>query len=111
MASSRARVDLDAAGSLAAWLELQRREAIVISFPSRRVAAFDDGLIQHADVYKYLTIAREELLARLGGDGYTRGMLTLINPVERVEPFDHADWVFEAKFDGFRAAAGTVRGR
>jgi ATP-dependent DNA ligase len=38
-------------------------------------------------------------------------MLTLINPVERAEPFDHADWVFEAKFDGFRAAADTVRGR
>jgi ATP-dependent DNA ligase len=27
------------------------------------------------------------------------------------EPFDHLDWVFEAKFDGFRAAADTVRGR
>jgi bifunctional non-homologous end joining protein LigD len=38
-------------------------------------------------------------------------MLTLINPVRRAEPFDHADWVFEAKFDGFRAAADTVRGR
>jgi ATP-dependent DNA ligase len=38
-------------------------------------------------------------------------MLTLINPVPRAEPFDHADWVFEAKFDGFRAAADTVRGR
>jgi hypothetical protein len=38
-------------------------------------------------------------------------MLTLINPVERAEPFDHADWIFEAKFDGFRAAADTVRGR
>jgi ATP-dependent DNA ligase len=38
-------------------------------------------------------------------------MLTLINPVKLAEPFDHADWVFEAKFDGFRAAADTVRGR
>jgi ATP-dependent DNA ligase len=38
-------------------------------------------------------------------------MLTLINPVERAEPFDHADWLFEATFDGFRAAADTVRGR
>jgi hypothetical protein len=38
-------------------------------------------------------------------------MLTLINPVARAEPFDHADWVFEAKFDGFRVAADTVRGR
>jgi ATP-dependent DNA ligase len=38
-------------------------------------------------------------------------MLTLINPTQRPEPFDHADWVFEAKFDGFRAAADTVRGR
>lgn len=38
-------------------------------------------------------------------------MLALINPVELAEPFDHADWVFEAKFDGFRAAADTVRGR
>src|SRR5215472_3303740 len=36
---------------------------------------------------------------------------TLINLVEQAEPFDHADWVFEAKFDGFRAAADTVRGR
>ncbi len=38
-------------------------------------------------------------------------MLTLINPVPRAEPFDDPDWVFEAKFDGFRAAADTVRGR
>jgi len=38
-------------------------------------------------------------------------MLTLINPVKRTEPFDHADWVFEAKFDGFRAVADTVRGQ
>ena len=38
-------------------------------------------------------------------------MLPLINPTQRPEPFDHADWVFEAKFDGFRAAADTVRGR
>jgi bifunctional non-homologous end joining protein LigD len=38
-------------------------------------------------------------------------MLTLINPVEQTEPFAHPDWVFEAKFDGFRAAADTVRGR
>jgi ATP-dependent DNA ligase len=35
-------------------------------------------------------------------------MLTLINPIERAEPFDHADWMFEAKFDGFRAAADAV---
>jgi len=34
----------------------------------------------------------------------------LINPVRRPEPFDHPDWLFEAKFDGFRAAA-TVRGQ
>ena len=38
-------------------------------------------------------------------------MYTLINPVARAEPFDHPDWVFEVKFDGFRAAADTVRGR
>jgi hypothetical protein len=38
-------------------------------------------------------------------------MLTLINPTDRAEPFDHADWIFEAKFDGFRAAADTIRGR
>jgi ATP-dependent DNA ligase len=38
-------------------------------------------------------------------------MLTLINPIQRAEPFDHADRVFEAKFDGFRAAADTVRGQ
>jgi len=35
----------------------------------------------------------------------------LINPVRRPEPFDHPDWLFEAKFDGFRAAADTVRGQ
>ncbi len=39
------------------------------------------------------------------------GMLSLINPVPRAEPLDDPDWVFEAKFDGFRAAADTVRGR
>jgi len=38
-------------------------------------------------------------------------MLTLINPVRRPKPFDHPDWLFEAKFDGFRAAADTVRGQ
>jgi len=38
-------------------------------------------------------------------------MLTLVNPVPRAEPFDHADWLFELKFDGFRAAADTARGR
>jgi ribosomal protein L34 len=37
--------------------------------------------------------------------------LTLIDPVERAEPFDHPEWVFAAKFDGFRAAADTIRGR
>ena len=37
-------------------------------------------------------------------------MLSLINPVRRPETFDHPDWLFEAKFDGFRAAA-TVRGQ
>jgi bifunctional non-homologous end joining protein LigD len=41
----------------------------------------------------------------------TKAMFTLINPLWRAEPFDRADWVFEAKFDGFRAAADTVRGR
>ena len=38
-------------------------------------------------------------------------MLSLINPVRRQEPFDHPDRLFEAKFDGFRAAADTVRGQ
>jgi len=38
-------------------------------------------------------------------------MLSLINPVRRPKPFDHLDWLFEAKFDGFRAAADTVRGQ
>jgi len=37
-------------------------------------------------------------------------MLPLINPVRRAEPFDHPGWLFEAKFDGFRAAA-DVRGQ
>jgi hypothetical protein len=36
-------------------------------------------------------------------------VLTLINP--GAQPFDDPDWQFEAKFDGFRAAADTVRGR
>ena len=38
-------------------------------------------------------------------------MLHLINPLRRPEPFGHPDWLFEAKFDGFRAAADTVRGQ
>lgn len=38
-------------------------------------------------------------------------MLPLVNPVERAEAFDHPDWLFEAKCDGFRAAADTVQGR
>jgi len=37
-------------------------------------------------------------------------MLSLINPVRRPQPF-HPDWIFEAKFDGFRAEADTVRGQ
>jgi ATP-dependent DNA ligase len=47
---------------------------------------------------------------RHAADG-TKPMLPLINPSWRAEPFDHADWIFEAKFDGFRAAADTVPGR
>jgi bifunctional non-homologous end joining protein LigD len=43
--------------------------------------------------------------------GFATSTLSLINPVLRAEPFDHPDWVFEAKLDGFRAAADTVRGR
>jgi bifunctional non-homologous end joining protein LigD len=38
-------------------------------------------------------------------------VLTLINPVRRAEPFDHPEWLFEPKFDGFRASANTIRGR
>jgi hypothetical protein len=38
-------------------------------------------------------------------------MLTLINPAERAEPFDHPDWLFEPNFDGFRVAADSVHGR
>ena len=38
-------------------------------------------------------------------------MLALISPTRLATPFDHADWLFEAKFDGFRAAADTIRGR
>ena len=38
-------------------------------------------------------------------------MLPLINPVARPEPLDHPEWLFEAKFDGFRAVADTVHGR
>jgi ATP-dependent DNA ligase len=33
------------------------------------------------------------------------------HPVERAEPFDHPEWVFEPKCDGFRAAADTVPGQ
>jgi hypothetical protein len=40
-----------------------------------------------------------------------RGRWCALHPVQRAGPFDHADWLFEAKFDGFRAAADTVRGR
>jgi len=29
----------------------------------------------------------------------------------RPQPFDHLDWIFEAKFDRFRATAHVVRGR
>jgi bifunctional non-homologous end joining protein LigD len=36
--------------------------------------------------------------------GFATSTLSLINPVLRAEPFDHPDWVFEAKLDGFRAA-------
>src|SRR5512139_3293263 len=32
-------------------------------------------------------------------------------PLERAaEPFDHAEWLFEAKYDGFRALAYVSRG-
>ena len=34
-----------------------------------------------------------------------------IIPVWRKEPFDHPDWSFELKYDGFRGVADTVRGR
>lgn len=62
-------------------------------------------------------MSKPTLTARAGNDDYTAddnytvGMLPLINPVERAESFDHADWVFETKFNGFRAAADAVRGR
>jgi ATP-dependent DNA ligase len=36
-------------------------------------------------------------------------MLTLINLVPRAEPFDDGGWLFELKFDGFRAAADCYR--
>jgi ATP-dependent DNA ligase len=32
-------------------------------------------------------------------------------PTQRAEPFDLAGWIFEAKFDGFRAAVDTAHGR
>jgi bifunctional non-homologous end joining protein LigD len=38
-------------------------------------------------------------------------MFPLINPVTRAAPFDDPAWIFELKFDGFRAAADTVRGQ
>ena len=56
-------------------------------------------------------VSRFGLIARQYSDDYTPGMLSLINPIRRPEPFDHPDWLFEAKFDGFRAAADTVRGQ
>jgi ATP-dependent DNA ligase len=36
-------------------------------------------------------------------------MLPLFNSVQRAEPFDDLNWFFAPKFDGFRAAADTVR--
>jgi ATP-dependent DNA ligase len=36
-----------------------------------------------------------------------------IKPMElsaRVEPFDHTDWIFEPKHDGFRAVAYVAEG-
>jgi hypothetical protein len=38
-------------------------------------------------------------------------MLTLINPVPRAEPFDHSDWVFEAKFEQPIAMVERLRPR
>jgi ATP-dependent DNA ligase len=32
-------------------------------------------------------------------------------PHPAAEPFDDGGWLFELKFDGFRAAADTIRGR
>jgi len=31
--------------------------------------------------------------------------------LKRAAPFDHADWIFELKYDGFRALAVIERGR
>jgi hypothetical protein len=36
-------------------------------------------------------------------------MITLITPGCHAELLDDLDWIFEVKFDGFRAAADTVR--
>jgi ATP-dependent DNA ligase len=40
-----------------------------------------------------------------------RGIVNAHQFLDRAKPFDHADWLFEAKCDGCRAAADTVRGR
>jgi hypothetical protein len=33
------------------------------------------------------------------------------SPTRRKEPFDHADWLFDVKYDGFRALCHIEQGR
>jgi len=37
--------------------------------------------------------------------------LAPIVPIRRSDPFDDPAWLFELKYDGFRALADTVNGR
>jgi hypothetical protein len=55
-------------------------------------------------------LARIIDVARLCGDDYTGGMLSLINPVLRAEPFDDPAWLFEPKFDAFRGRLTSRNG-
>ena len=34
-----------------------------------------------------------------------------IIPIRRREPFDHSEWLFDVKYDGFRALCYVERGR
>jgi methylase of polypeptide subunit release factors len=50
-----------------------------------------------------IALAPTEKGLDITGVDISDGMLSVTRRNKRPEPFDHADWVFEAKFDGFRA--------
>jgi ATP-dependent DNA ligase len=45
------------------------------------------------------------------GNQYGVTFVPIIVPTVRREPFDHPEWSFELKFDGFRGIADTIDGR